>query len=353
MSAMRIAFLCGTDSPDYGGRFARLRWKRALGSQEGTVLFPHAPADRAFASAQSWAVVRVEQAVPAFRRELPPAVPGHVWVVPGFPLSELPSIQTLRELESAALPSAPAENCKTVAALAFSTQDFPPARGETAEAFVARLLDPGTPRACFPGFAALLPEDPFGPRRPELVRFLPPQMRRLLAGGDRLQETLSALATRIPAPAVTHLGGDTAGELEHLASKGAGFDAILFADVLHHYEDPVGLLSRARSVAEAGATLVASIPNVGHLSLVRDLLLGRFDPAADGLADARQLRWFTRSFFSEVLEEAGWRVEALEAEAAPTVHGQEEFLARFSEWPGLDRRSLETLSWIAVARAVG
>ena len=72
--------------------------------------------------------------------------------------------------------------------------------------------------------------------------------------------------------------GEAGAVLSDLAKAGERFDALLFADVLEHLDDPIRILGLAREVALPEATLVASVPNVGHLSLVRDLVLGRFDP---------------------------------------------------------------------------
>src|SRR5207247_9631115 len=120
------------------------------------------------------------------------------------------------------------------------------------------------------------------------------------------------------------IGGDANRALADLAREGEEFDAFLFADVLEHLADPVEALARARLVAAPGATLVASVPNAGHLSIVRDLVRGRFDPVPAGLADAGHLRWFTRASLGETLAEAGWRADVIaswRARPAPASAG--------------------------------
>ena len=144
--------------------------------------------------------------------------------------------------------------------------------------------------------------------------------------------------------------GDAATVLSNLAAAGERFDALLFADVLEHFDDPVRILTLARGVASDDATLVASVPNVGHLSLVRDLLVGRFDPLPAGLADAGHLRWFTRDSLLETLEEAGWTDVAIAADPGAPAPAAHDFLRRAREWSGTDPESLTTYQWIAVAR---
>ncbi len=145
--------------------------------------------------------------------------------------------------------------------------------------------------------------------------------------------------------------GDLAEVLPRLSAAGERFDAIVFADVLEHLEDPVAALAQARRLASPDGVLVASVPNVGHVSVVRDLLLGRHDPVPAGLCDVGHLRWFTRSSFAEMIAEAGWSLESLDGEAGAPAPDREPFLELVTEWPDADRESLGTYQWIAKARA--
>jgi SAM-dependent methyltransferase len=145
------------------------------------------------------------------------------------------------------------------------------------------------------------------------------------------------------------LEGDLAEILPALESAGERFDAIVFADVLEHLEDPVAALTMGRRVAAPGARLLVSVPNVGHLSIVRDLIAGRFDPVPAGLTDMGHLRWFTRVFLEEALCESGWRVDAIESEAGAPPPQAQDFLALAAAWPDCDRESLLTYQWVATA----
>ena len=293
--------------------------------------------------------------LPAFRGAFEPAPP-----------------HTLAELEEALFrPDAGAslEAAALAPALVFRADDFPPAEGETLEAFLSRLAAPPTPRAVDPGFGVFALTDSDGHERPEVMRHVPASARRLLdvgcgagAASARLKRERPGLEVsgveRNPAAAARSRArldrvheGDAAAVLSSLAEAGERFDAFVFADVLEHVEDPVSLLALARRIAEPSAALVASVPNVGHLSLVRDLVRGRFDPVPAGLADASHLRWFTRRSLAEALEEAGWTVSEIEGAAGAPARDAASFLALLSDWPGCDRSSLSTYQWIASARA--
>jgi hypothetical protein len=61
-----------------------------------------------------------------------------------------------------------------------------------------------------------------------------------------------------------------------------------------------------------GGVLVASIPNVRHLRVVMPLLLrGRWEYAPFGLMDRTHLRFFTEHSATELVRQAGLRVDAV------------------------------------------
>jgi SAM-dependent methyltransferase len=249
-------------------------------------------------------------------------------------------------------------------AFAFRSLDFPARDNETVKLYIERLQS--SPADTVPG--AIRFEDPSWRERPELTRRLAPGELRILDAGCGAGAGVAGAKTRNPGWEVTGierdpelaararevcdrvLEGDLARILPRLADAGERFDTIVFADVLEHLEDSFGALAAARGVAAPGATLLVSVPNAGHLSIVRDLLLGRFDPVPAGLCDVGHLRWFTRASLSEAIREAGWRLESVESEAGAPAPEPEAFLELASAWPEADRDSLATYQWIATAR---
>jgi len=85
-------------------------------------------------------------------------------------------------------------------------------------------------------------------------------------------------------------------------------DCVIFSDVLEHTSDPWAVLRRWRSVLAPGGTLVVSLPNVAHKSVLRPLLRGRFDYADEGVLDRTHLRFFTRVTAIEMIEACGFEV---------------------------------------------
>jgi SAM-dependent methyltransferase len=364
-----VGFLALSRGLDYGRRLARLRWRRRLPGRSAVDLSPEARAEDTFVPASRWVVVFDDTALPVPGGE-PGDMPRRVALAAPLSPAAPPVVHTLRELEesSHAVARKTSEAEELAPAIVFRPSDFPPLPGETVDVYVRRLATPPTPRSLAPGLAALVFGDSPGGDRADVTSRFPPGIRRLLDVGCGAGEAAAALCRSRPGlaaigierdPATAALArrrlsdvreGDAIAALSRLSETGERFDALLFADVLEHFDDPIRALSLARGLASADATLVASVPNVGHLSLVRDLVLGRFDPLPAGLADSGHLRWFTRTSLAEALDEAGWKDVTIEAAASAPAPGTPEFLRWTEAWSGTDRESLATYQWIAVAR---
>ena len=71
------------------------------------------------------------------------------------------------------------------------------------------------------------------------------------------------------------------------------FDAVIFADLLEHLVDPWRVLREAAALLSPGGVVVASVPNVQNVDVVRRLLRGRWDYRERGILDRGHLRFFT------------------------------------------------------------
>jgi SAM-dependent methyltransferase len=71
------------------------------------------------------------------------------------------------------------------------------------------------------------------------------------------------------------------------------FDCILLADVLEHVRQPAGLLRALMKSLKPGKYFIVSVPNIGHVSVVKNLLLGKWDYTAAGIMDETHVRFFT------------------------------------------------------------
>jgi len=92
---------------------------------------------------------------------------------------------------------------------------------------------------------------------------------------------------------------------------GRRFDVIVFADVLEHLRDPARVLREACQLLAPGTGMVvASIPNVAHVSVRLELLLGSFRREALGILDETHLRFFTRDTVHELFASCGLAIDS-------------------------------------------
>src|SRR5262249_2958013 len=95
------------------------------------------------------------------------------------------------------------------------------------------------------------------------------------------------------------------------------------ADVLEHLVDPEGALRLLASRLRPGGVLLASIPNVTHLSVVVALAAGQFPRSREGLLDETHLRFFGEQHVLPPFHRAG--LAARLAGRVPTERGATEF----------------------------
>ena len=130
---------------------------------------------------------------------------------------------------------------------------------------------------------------------------------------------------------------------------GHRFDAILFGDVLEHLADPSDALVRVRPWLSERGVVVASVPNLGHWSIVDDLLRGRFDYVPYGILSGTHIRFFTRATLVDLFEASGYRVVAIDTEVLPVSPEGAARRDRLARFPGASA-DLDVTEFIATAR---
>ncbi len=86
-------------------------------------------------------------------------------------------------------------------------------------------------------------------------------------------------------------------------------DYIIFADVLEHLYNPWQVLEAATALLKEGGSILISIPNISHNSVIIDLINGKFNYRELGLLDSTHIRFFTRESLLYMVQYAGLRVE--------------------------------------------
>lgn len=162
-------------------------------------------------------------------------------------------------------------------------------------------------------------EDYFAHARKEIAPLLPQQCGRVLEIGCGSGATLGWLRRNLRASFTVGVEISEAAaqnarvhadevycldfERVELPSENTKFDVILCLDVLEHMVNPWLMVDRlVVQHLVPGGTLIVSLPNVRHYSVVLPLLFrGRWDYQDAGLLDKTHLRFFTRDTATRLL----------------------------------------------------
>jgi len=86
------------------------------------------------------------------------------------------------------------------------------------------------------------------------------------------------------------------------------YDIVIFGDVLEHLKDPAKILMAIRPFLSDFGYILASIPNIAHISVVLELLDGKFDYRTLGLLDEKHLRFFTKGSIASLFRSTGYEI---------------------------------------------
>lgn len=104
------------------------------------------------------------------------------------------------------------------------------------------------------------------------------------------------------------------------------FDCITCLDVLEHIENTGAFLEKVRTLLSDNGYLLLSVPNIGHWSIVEDLLAGRWDYAPAGILCITHLRFFTKRSIEAVLKQAGFSVVSVRENNTPLPGNQNNWM---------------------------
>lgn len=112
------------------------------------------------------------------------------------------------------------------------------------------------------------------------------------------------------------------------------FDYITFADVLEHLRDPEQVLIRAKSLLKQDGSILFSVPNLGHNSVMINLLNHEFEYTKVGLLDNTHIHFFTKNSIENAMNRAGLTVAKRFATYAPV--GSTEIQTTYTAVAGID-----------------
>ena len=83
------------------------------------------------------------------------------------------------------------------------------------------------------------------------------------------------------------------------------FDYIIFADVLEHLHNPKKVLQKSKLLLKETGSVLLSVPNIAHNSVVINLINNKFEYTDIGLLDNTHIHFFTKESLEEMALEAG------------------------------------------------
>ncbi len=95
-------------------------------------------------------------------------------------------------------------------------------------------------------------------------------------------------------------------EEENLPYDEKFFDYIIFGDVLEHLHNPAKTLQYVKRFLKPDGRLIISVPNVQHISIIKNLINGLFTYTPVGLLDSTHIHLFTYIELQRMLAECGY-----------------------------------------------
>lgn len=167
--------------------------------------------------------------------------------------------------------------------------------------------------------------------REEMVQFVPRGSATVLDVGSASGRFGRALRREHPGARVWGIEPVPSGSSEGYESIVVGsypsdmpedsrFDCIVFNDVLEHMIDPWSVLEVTHDLLAPRGVVVASLPNVRHISILLDLVVHDEWRYTDlGILDRSHLRFYTATSMERMFTETGYAVRRLEPLHLPSV----------------------------------
>jgi len=128
------------------------------------------------------------------------------------------------------------------------------------------------------------------------------------------------------------------------------YDCMVFADILEHLVNPWNVLTRYAKVLANNGTVVVSLPNVAHPSIISELEKGLFRYRPAGVLDITHLRFFTKTTISQMFYSAGLKITDIRP--SPSAKDPIQYLITATKIPTPSVKPIVTillLSWNAWA----
>ena len=109
--------------------------------------------------------------------------------------------------------------------------------------------------------------------------------------------------------------------IEHF--RHLSFDYLIFADVLEHLTQPLGVVKKAAFLLADNGSVLVSIPNVAHNDIILKLLQDRWDYTEKGLLDETHLRFWGKENLVSFFQAAEMEIDILDYSPCATLESEQ------------------------------
>ncbi|MGL4772752.1 MAG: glycosyltransferase [Clostridium sp.] len=120
--------------------------------------------------------------------------------------------------------------------------------------------------------------------------------------GIEIDENAASIASGVTNTIVANI------ESSNLDYEESFFDYIILGDVLEHLINPWETLKKLGKYLKITGKILASVPNVNHISIIKSLLNGNFTYEDSGILDRTHLRFFTSPELQKLFQSTGFEV---------------------------------------------
>lgn len=162
--------------------------------------------------------------------------------------------------------------------------------------------------------------------------------------GSELNEKAAQIASHFATVTVNNI------EDANLPYDDSMFDYIILGDVLEHLHDPQKTLQYCKTLLKDNGCIIASIPNLMHISVMEDLLKGYFTYTETGLLDKTHIHFFTYYEIVRMFQTCGYQIKDMGNVVLPITEKQISLIKQLSSIYDIPRLMYETFQYVLCAQ---
>lgn len=128
------------------------------------------------------------------------------------------------------------------------------------------------------------------------------------------------------------------------------FDYIIFGDVLEHLKEPGKVLDTVKAYLRNDGWILASIPNVMHISVLRPLLNGFWTYENAGILDHTHLKFFTYQEILRLFQDKGYSIKEIAATTVSITEEDKKLISRLVKLQNVPEQWFQAYQYLVLAK---